>query len=178
VTAYRWFRAGKLPVKSYQTQTGTIIVEPQDTNKQNKDKSVYIYGRVSSYDKKNDLNRQVQRCLDFSLAQGLSVTKIIKEVTSGMNDKRPLLMSLLKMKPDIIIIEHKDRLTRFGFNYIETLLNLLGCEIKVINRDQEEKEDLMKDLISIITSFCCRLYGLRRGRKKVKEVKEKIYDNS
>ena len=176
MTAYRRFKANKLPVQAYQSQTGTIIIQSSDKLvKENKNKTVFIYGRVSSYAKKDDLIRQVQRCGDFAAARGLSVTKVIKEVASGMNDKRPLLMGLFKQKPDVIIIEHKDRLTRFGFNYIETLLAQLGTEIIVINRDQEEKDDLMKDLISIITSFCCRLYGLRRGRQKTREVKDQIY---
>ena len=141
MTAYRWFKANKLPVQAYQSQTGTIIIQSSDKLvKENKNKTVFIYGRVSSYAKKDDLIRQVQRCGDFAAARGLSVTKVIKEVASGMNDKRPLLMGLFKQKPDVIIIEHKDRLTRFGFNYIETLLAQLGTEIIVINRDQEEKD--------------------------------------
>lgn len=65
---------------------------------------------------------------------------------------------------------YKDRLTRFGFNYFDILLPKIGCELVVINKDEEDKPDLMKDLVAIITSFCCRLYGLRRGKGKAKEV--------
>jgi predicted site-specific integrase-resolvase len=88
---------------------------------------------------------------------------VVKEIASGMNDNRPELKKLLALRPARIVIEHKDRLTRFGFGYFEQLLPMLGCELVVINRDAEEKDDLLKDLVAVITSFCCRLYGLRLG---------------
>ena len=68
--------------------------------------------------------------------------------------------------------EHKDRLTRFGFAYFELLLPKLGCELVVVDRDTEEKADLMKDLIAIIYSFAARIYGLRRGREKARQARE------
>jgi predicted site-specific integrase-resolvase len=169
-TAWRWFKAGSLPVPFYQAQSGTIIILEKD-EKINL-KNTVIYARVSSYEKKDDLLRQVERCSGFAAANGIRVEKVIKEIASGMNDHRPKLTELLKSKPESIIVEHKDRLTRFGFNYIEVLLEIIGCKLIVINRDTEEKDDLMKDLISIMTSFCCRLYGLRRGRTKIKEIKK------
>jgi putative resolvase len=170
MTAYRWFKAGIIPEETYQTPTGTIIIRERD-EKINL-KNTVIYARVSSYEKKDDLLRQVERCSSFAAANGIQVQKVIKEIASGMNDHRPRLTELFKSKPESIIVEHKDRLTRFGFNYIETLLEIIGCKLIVINRDSEEKDDLMKDLISIMTSFCCRLYGLRRGRSKIKEIKK------
>jgi len=63
---------------------------------------------------------------------------------------------------------------RFGFNYFKTLLPKIGCEIIVINEDSEEESDLIKDMISIITSFCCRLYGLRKGQAKAKKIKQEL----
>src|SRR5271157_3345928 len=111
MTAYRWFKSGKLPVKAYQAQTGTIIISDSDELlKGNNKKIICIYSRVSYYEKKDDLNRQAQRCIDFAAASGLPVYKVFKEIASGMNDKRHQLMNLFKMKPDIIIVEHKDRL--------------------------------------------------------------------
>jgi len=67
-------------------------------------------------------------------------------------------------------VEHKDRLTRFGFNYIQILFNQLGKEIEVVNETKNDKEDLMQDFISIITSFCARLYGLRRSKRKTEKI--------
>lgn len=167
-TAYNWFRSGKLPCPSTQLPTGTIIVHPEVSTKPNT--NVFIYARVSSYDRKEGLIGQVERCEEFARARGLEVHKVVKEVASGMNDSRTKLIKMLQSKPTTIIVENKDRLTRFGFNYLESLLSQQGCEILVINRDREDEHDLMKDLISIITSFCCRLYGLRRGQNKAKRI--------
>lgn len=89
-----------------------------------------------------------------------------------MNDNRKNLLNLFSLPAKRIVVEHKDRLTRFGFNYIDVLLKELGFELIIMNRDFEEENDLMKDLIAVITSFCCRLYGLRRGNNKSKKIKE------
>jgi len=105
------------------------------------------------------------------------VDRVFKEVASGMNDNRKELNKLLEIKYKYIVIEHKDRLTRFGFNYLETLLFRLGTEIIVINRDREDETDLIKDFISIITSYCCRLYGMRRCETKKEKILEVINDN-
>jgi len=173
ITAWRWFKRGKLPVKAYKTPSGSILVEP---NRPKIKKRTWVYCRVSSHNKKDDLDRQVQRCISFCTANGWTIEKVVKEIASGMNDNRPKLTKLLEEPPDRLVIEHKDRLTRFGFRYFEILLPKLGCEIVVINRDAEERDDLLKDLVAIITSFCCRLYGLRRGRYKAKQIKETICD--
>ena len=173
-TALRWFHEGIIP-NARQLPTGTIIVsekQPEPVAKQ----IVDIYCRVSSYNKKDDLERQAQRCLDFCQAQGLSVNKVYKEVASGMNDNRKKLKKLLDSSPTHIVIEHKDRLTRFGFNYFDLLLPKLNCKLTVINRDHEEESDLIKDLVSIITSFCCRRYGIRKGQTKSEKIKKVLSD--
>jgi len=171
-TAWIWFRDGKLPVRAEQLPTGTILVFPEE--KIEKDNTCSIYCRVSSHNKKEDLERQRQRCEAFCLAKGWTITSQVCEVASGMNDKRQKLMKLLDSKATRIVVENKDRLTRFGFNYISMLAGKLGTEIVVINQTDSDKEDLMKDFVSVITSFCCRLYGLRRGRNKVREMKQEL----
>lgn len=173
-TAHRWFKAGLL--KAQQLPTGTIIVE-EKIPVNGSTKKVSIYARVSSYDKKEDLNRQVDRCIAFAETKGLEIDKIVKEIASGMNDRRPKLVKLLNDNPEAILVEHKDRLTRFGFNYFEILLPKLNCDLLVINRDVEEQADLIKDLIAIITSFCCKIYGLRRGTNKARILKKEINSN-
>lgn len=171
-TALRWFHEGIIP-NANQMSTGTIIVhENTPIQSANLENTVDIYCRVSSHNKKDDLNRQIQRCTEFCTSKGLSIRKIYKEIASGMNDNRPQLIKLLESNPKHIIVEHKDRLTRFGFNYFEILLPKLNCQLTVINRDQEEESDLIKDLVSIITSFCCRLYGIRKGQNKSNKIKE------
>lgn len=170
LTAYRWFRAGK--INAIQYPSGTILIKEND-NKNVKEKIV-IYCRVSTQTRKNDLNYQVERCEEYCRAKGYQITSIYKEIASGMNDKRKQLTKMLDDNPTLIIVENKDRLTRFGFNYLQMLLKKIGCEIEVINLDKEDEDDLIKDLVSIITSFCCRLYGLRRGKNKSNKIKEII----
>jgi putative resolvase len=175
-TAFRLFQQQKLPVKAVQLETGTILVEDTPlfapTTLTN-----FVYCRVSSHAKKDDLERQAARCNEFCAANGWKVEQTVKEIASGLNDKRPKLTKLLDGSPKRIIVEHKDRLTRFGFNYFDTLLPLLGYELCVINRDAEDEHDLMKDFIAIITSFCCRLYGLRRGNNKSARVKKLLRED-
>lgn len=163
-----------MPCKFEQLETGTILVY-DNVHKEIKN-NVVIYCRVSNYTRKDSLNGQIERCTNFANSQGLEVNKIYKEIASGMNDKRKQLMKMLDSEPTHIIVEHKDRLTRFGFNYIEKLLEKQNCKILVLNRDLEDEDDLMKDMISIITSFCCRLYGLRRGQNKAVKIKKEILD--
>ena len=178
-TAWRWFHAGILPAKAIQLPSGTIMVtEEEQPNVVQAKENAVIYCRVSSNNKKDDLERQIQRCSEFACSQGLAINKIYKEVASGMNDNRRELNKMLDANPTNIVVEHKDRLTRFGFNYIEKLLLKQNCKIIVINRDIECENDLMKDLISIITSFCCRLYGLRRGKNKAKDIKNLFNDKN
>jgi len=170
LTAYRMVKSGKL-IDAEILPTGTIIIN--DT-KMVKNDNVCIYARVSSNDRKKELNHQVNRLVEFTNSKGISVDKVYKEVASGMNDNRSQFWKMMDSNPSTIIIENKDRLTRFGFNYIERLSNKLGIMIIIVNKDHEDEKDLIKDLVSIITSFCCRLYGLRRGYNKAKKIKEQI----
>lgn len=170
-TAYQWFRDGHIP-NAEQKDTGTIIIHDEPAYKRKP--LTCIYARVSTYQRKDCLIGQIDRCTQYANARGISIDKVYKEIASGMNDKRPRLLKMLEFKPTYILVEHKDRLTRFGFNYLEVLLKQLGCEIIVLNRDEEDEKDLIKDLVAIITSFCCRLYGLRRGHNKAKHIKQEI----
>lgn len=171
-TAHRWFKDGKIPCSVEQMPSGAIIVH--ENNKLSIPLRVCIYTRVSTYERKNNLTGQAERCATFANAKGLSVTSIYKEVASGMNDSRPKLWKMIASKPTHIIIENKDRLTRFGFNYLSKLLKEQGCEVLVLNEEHEDEKDLMKDMVAIITSFCCRLYGLRRCRNKINAIKKEL----
>jgi predicted site-specific integrase-resolvase len=177
-TAFNLFKKGQLPGKVTQLASGTILIEDDPIVNRQDNLKTYIYCRVSSANKKEDLARQVDRCLQFCNANGWEVVKVYKEIASGMNDNRKQLNLLLDATPKRIVVEHKDRLTRFGFNYLSRLLNILNYQLVVINRDQEDEADLIKDLVAIITSFCCRLYGLRRGSKKVKAIKATLEENN
>jgi putative resolvase len=169
LTAYNWFKSNRIP-NARQLNNGTILVEETKTRTPN----VVLYARVSSPSRKAEMEYQIKRITEFANARGLSVNKIYKEVASGMNDKRRELVKMLGSNPTTVIVENKDRLTRFGFNYLEVLLKQQGCEIIVMHPDEHDEQDLIKDMISVVTSFCCRLYGLRRSKNKIKAIKEVI----
>jgi len=161
-TAWDWWKLGKL--NAYQLDTGTIIVEEPV---QKAEQKVAIYARVSSSENKSNLESQAQRLLDYCAARGYQVSSVIKEIASGLNDHRPKLTKILQDPSiNLIVVEHKDRLTRFGFNYLELLLGTQNRRIEVINTDKDPRDDLMGDFVAIITSFCARLYGQRRCKRK------------
>lgn len=165
-TAWRHWSSGSLD--AYQLPTGTIIVREEQT----KDvQNVYIYARVSSSENKDNLETQADRLTQYCVAKGYHIKGVVKEIGSGINDNRKKLTELLN-KDDcgIIVVEHKDRLTRFGFNYIQILLNKTGRKIEIVNEVEGGREDLMQDFISIITSFCARIYGLRRSKRKTEVI--------
>lgn len=175
LTAYRWAKSGKIKGVEIM-ESGTILVN--DIKPINNIENIIIYARVSSNSRRKELDYQVNRIIHFSNAKGLTINKVYKEVASGMNDNRTQFWKMIDSNPTKIIIENKDRLTRFGFNYIKRLSEKLDIEIIVMNNDQTDEADLIKDLVSIITSFCCRLYGLRRGYNKALKIKNSINDDN
>lgn len=173
-TAWNWFKSGKIK-GAYQTPIGTVIV-PDIKNEQSKTYGVILYARTSSSQNKDLLDNQVKRLEDYAAAKGYKVKQVVKEFGSGLNDERKQLTKILQEnKYDKIIVEHKDRLTRFGFNYIQLLT---GDRIEVINESKEKDEDLVKDLISIIHCFSARIYGLRRSQRLKSKIKQVIEDTN
>ena len=183
-TAWRWFKAGKLP--GYQMDTGTIIVtDPTPDNARVVMPSkVAVYTRVSAADAKRKdnpsagsgqaLEGQAKRLTDYCAAKGYPVAAVVKEIGSGVNDTRPKLLKLLTDPTlTLMVVEHKDRLTRFGFNRpqgVERLLKMQGRSIEVVNLAENGKEDLIQDFVSLVTSFCARLYGQRRSKRKTERL--------
>lgn len=167
-TAWRWYHAGQIKT-AYETETGSIFVKEEIENP--KTANVCIYCRVSNHSRKKELEYQADRCAKFASASGIVVNKIYKEVASGMNENRKEFWKMLKSNPTTIIVENKDRLSRFGFTYIKELLANQNCKVIVINEAVEDKEDLVKDLVSIIYSFCARLYGMRRAKNKADKIR-------
>ena len=166
-TALRWFRAGT--IRGYQAPTGTIIV--QEDEPVHTVQKVAIYARVSTASHKANLERQAERLVQYCEARGYQVSQVIKEIASGVNDSRPKLVALLKdMSITTIVVEHRDRLTRFGFHYLETLLQAQGRKIEVVNVAENDKEDLIADLGVIVYSFTARLYGQRRAKRKTERI--------
>jgi predicted site-specific integrase-resolvase len=165
-TVWNWINKGK--VKIERTKTGRVLIVVDEPVK---DQTVAVYARVSSSENKNNLERQAQRLIDYANAKGYKVEKVVKEIGSGLNDNRPKLQSLLADKSiNLILVEHKDRLTRFGFNYIQTLLANSNRTVEVVNNLENPKEDLIADFTSVITSFCAKIYGQRRSKRKTEKL--------
>ena len=173
-TAWRWYQAGK--VSGYQMDTGTIIITESDEAPV--PMKVAVYARVSSSENRNNLETQAQRLVEYCTANGWQVNQVVKEIGSGVNDNRKQFLKLLADDTIThIVVEHKDRATRFGFNYIETLLAQNGRRIEVVNLADNGKEDLLEDLTAIIYSFCARLYGQRRAKRKTERITSELTDN-
>lgn len=177
-TAWRWYKAGK--IAGQQMDSGTILVtEPLLVKELPATANVAVYTRVSSSENRSNLDSQAERLVAYCTMRGYQVSKIVKEIGSGVNDNRPKFLALLA-DPSIgrIVIEHQDRGTRFGFRYIETLLKTYGREIEVVNQAENSTEDLLADLTSIVYSFCARLYGQRRAKRKTEKIVQELEQES
>lgn len=172
-TAYRLYRSGKFPIPTEQLPTGTILVHPPVPTPPNQPQAA-LYARVSSRDQKTDLERQLQRLRDYAAANGLQVVKELTEIGSGLNGHRKKLLRLLADPTiPIIVVEHKDRLARFGYEYLATTLKAANRELRVLNAT-ECTDDLVQDMIDVLTSFCARLYGRRSARNRAKKALETL----
>ena len=167
-TAYRWYRAGTLD--AYQTATGIIIVRDKLDEKPLTGR-VALYARVSSLGRSEDLERQMHRLKDYAVAKGYQVSKEVTEIASGLNEKRPKLEKLLADSSiGTIVIENRDRLTRFGSHYIETLLEAQGRHLEILFQS-DTGEELVDDFVSVITSMAARIYGRRQSKRRAEKIK-------
>jgi predicted site-specific integrase-resolvase len=171
-TALRWWHQGV--IRGYQAPSATIIVMAEE-KPQPREERVAIYARVSSTEHREHLERQIERLTQYCTTRGYQVAQVVKEMASGVNDSRPKLLALLKdNQTSRIVVEHKDRLTRFGFRYLETLLEVQGRTIEVVNQADNDNEDLMADLVAIVYSFTARLYGQRRAKRKTARIVQEL----
>lgn len=131
-TAWNRFKQGKIK-NAFKDRTGHILIKGK--NDLVDYKHCAIYCRVSFNRQKQDLERQANRVKDYAIKNGYIINHLIKEVGSGMNDHRTKLIKLLKSKDwNTLIVEHPDRLTHFGFNYLKVLLEVNNKKIVVINK--------------------------------------------
>ena len=170
-TAWRWYKAGTLD--AYKTATGTVIVrdvrDPQPITGR-----IALYARVSSREQKGDLERQMTRLKDYAAAKGYQVSKEVTEIGSGLNDQRPKLEKLLAdVSIGTIVVEHRDRLTRFGAHYIETLLQAQGRRVEIIFQS-ETGDELVDDFVAVITSMAARLYGRPQSKRRAERIKHYV----
>ena len=162
-TAWTWVRDDNMPVPFRRTPTGTILV---DVPEQDAAGRTVLYARVSSHDQRGDLHRQVARLLEWATAQQSSVDEVVTEVGSGVDGKRRRFARLLAdPTATTIVVEHRDRLGRFGVGYLEAALAAQGRRILVVEAGETD-DDLVRDVTEVLTSFCARLYGRRGARNR------------
>jgi predicted site-specific integrase-resolvase len=170
-TAWCWFKAGK--VASFQADNSPIMVigPTIEANSTTPHPRTVIYARVSAAENKDNLLGQAKGVMDHCAAKGYQITAVVKEISSGVNDTHPKLLKLLAGPTiGLTVVEHKDSLTRFGFNDMEQLLAMQDREIEVIDLAENGKEDLIQDLASIVTSFCAPLDGQRYCKHKTERI--------
>jgi putative resolvase len=171
-TAYRWFREGTLPVPAERVGPRTILVNIDANTSPSVTGGVGLYARVSSHDQKPDLERQVARLSEWSAKAGHRVVRIESEIASGMNGGQAKARRLLA-DPEVttVVVEHKDRLGRMNVELIEAALSAHGRRLVVLDAGEVE-DDLVRDMIEILTSLCARLYGRRSAKDRARKALE------
>ena len=171
-TALAWVREGKMPVPVERTPGGHIRVVVDGHEVEEVHRRTVLYARVSSSDQKADLERQAHRLRAFAAGRGIAEVEVITEIGSGLNGRRRKLIRLLADRSVVcIVVEHRDRLARFGVEYIEAALQAQGREILVVESG-EQKLDLVQDFVDVVTSMCARIYGRRAARNRAKRAVE------
>ena len=174
-TLKQWVREGR--VKPYRTTTGRWRIPYSEVERvlglkpEVREVSAIIYARVSSSDQKGDLERQIQQLTQYCSAKGYRVVDVLSDVASGIKTNRGGLLKLfdyvVNRRVDVVVITYKDRLTRFGFEYLEYFFKQYGVGIEVIyGEEPKDYQELVEDLMAIVTSFAGKLYGMRGNKKK------------
>jgi len=187
-TLRKWGKQGKIRV--VRTVGGRRRIPESEVErligfvKPDVSKKAVIYVRVSSYDQKQkgDLERQRQSLLDYAKSRGYDVVAVLEDVASGLNEYRKSLSRLFGLVEErrvgVVVVAFKDRLTRFGFSYLERYFSSHGVRIEVVNGEEPKDayQELVEDLIALISSFAEKLYGLRSHKyeKVVEGVKQLI----
>jgi excisionase family DNA binding protein len=175
-TLSRWVREGR--IRAVRTAGGKYRVPESEVRRIaeglpiSREVRAVIYARVSSSDQRSDLERQVQYLTQYCSSKGYRVVDVLSDVASGLKTDRKGLLKLfnyvVNRQVDIVVITYRDRLTRFGFEYLEHFFNQHGVKIEVVfgEEPKDAYQELVEDLIEIITSFAGKLYGMRSHKKK------------
>ena len=174
MTAWRHYNAGTLPPELQPKKIGNIIyvlAHPETPPGR-----AVGYARVSSTEQKPHLENQANRLWAYAGQNGMLLDQVVSEVASGLNDRRPKLRKLLS-DPTVqtMIVEHRERLARFGVGMVEAMLQARGGALIVID-DAEVPEDLVRDMTEILTCFCARLYGKRSAANRARRAMESVID--
>jgi putative resolvase len=176
VTLKRWIYSGK--IRAIRTPTGRWMIPESEVERivggkaEVREVRAIIYARISSSDQKSDLERQIQYLTQYCSAKGYKAVDILIDIASGLKTNRRGLLRLfdyvVNRKVDVVVITYKDRLTRFGFEYLEYFFKQFGVRVEVVYGEEPKNayQELVEDLLAIVTLFAGRLYGIRSHRKK------------
>jgi putative resolvase len=152
-----------MPVPARRLESGSIWVETAQPGTSGR---TVIYARASSHDQRSDLDRQVARLTRWAASNGHEVGEVVTEVGSGLDGNRPKLRRVLSdPTASVVVVEHRDRLARFGVEHLEAALGAHGRRL-VVADPGETTDDLVRDMIEVLTSMCARLYGRRGARNR------------
>ena len=176
ITLKRWIYSGK--IRAVKTPTGRWMIPESEIERiiggkvGAEEVRAVIYARVSSSDQKSDLERQIQYLTQYCSAKGYRVVDVLSDIASGLKTSRRGLMKLfnyvVNRRVDVVVITYRDRLTRFGFEYLEYFFKQFGVKIEVVYGEEPKGayQELVEDLLVIVTSFAGKLYGMRSRKKK------------
>lgn len=180
-TLQRWDRENIL--KAHRTPTDRRYythdqyIQFKGLSPEQDDRQVVIYARVSTKNQKDNLENQIEFLKQFCNAKGIIVDKCIEDYGSGLNYNRKqwnqLLDDVMSNKIKTIVITHKDRFVRFGFDWFESFCMKFNTNILIVNNEKlSPQEELVEDIISILRVFSCKLYGFRKYKKQIQEDKD------
>ena len=190
VTLKRWIYSGR--IRAVKTPTGRWMIPESeiegiiDGREGVKEVRAVIYTRVRSSDQKSDLERQIQYLTQYCSAKGYKVVDVLSDIASGLKTNRRGLLKLfnyvVNKQIDIVVITYRDRLTRFGFEYLEYFFSQYEVKIEVVYGEEPKDayQELVEDLIAIVTSFAGKLYGSHKKKKLVqgfKKLLEEVEEN-
>ncbi len=190
-TLNRWQAKGKLkPIytpgghRRYLESDLRKVMGLPNTDLKAEQQRAIVYARVSTrkQDEAGNLQRQKERLVTHAIEKGYPVVAVLTEVASGLDENRPQLRKALKQivegQADLLVIEYRDRLARFGFEYLDLFVSSFGGRIEVMEtaNDKSPDEELVEDLMAVVTSFSARIYGKRGGRRVTQQVSKTLKD--
>ncbi|MCC6016145.1 MAG: IS607 family transposase [Desulfurococcaceae archaeon] len=164
-------------IKAIRTAGGKFRVPESEVRRiaeglpMSKEVKAVVYARVNSSDQKSDLERQIQYLTQYCSSKGYRVD-VLSDVARGLKTDRRGLLKLfnyiVNRQVDVVVITYRDRLTRFGFEYLEYFFKQYGVRVEVAfgEEPRDAYQELVEDLIEIVTSFAEKLYGMRSHKKK------------
>ncbi|MEM4101463.1 MAG: IS607 family transposase [Desulfurococcaceae archaeon] len=184
-TVKKWIKQGRL----HALRVGKLWMIPESevrrilSGVERREIRAAIYARVSSRKQETDLERQIERLRSYCSARGYKVVDVVTDVASGLNEKRSGLQKLLDMavkhEIDVVVVEFRDRLTRFGFEYLARFFESHGVRVEVVEESEKGyMDELVEDFVALVTSFAARIYGKRSQKfRKIKNTIEEVVGN-